>query len=67
MAFTVYDWLFGAAVFVAAFVATWRWLDTRADHKRRRHDRSCRGVDRSARSRPSAAPRTNSSGGAVIR
>ncbi len=35
MAFTVYDWLFGAAVFIATFVATWRWLDTRADRKRR--------------------------------
>ena len=28
MAFTVYDWLFGAAVFVATFVRTWRWLDS---------------------------------------
>ena len=36
MAFTVYDWLFGAAVFVAAFVGTWRWLDARAEQKRRR-------------------------------
>jgi hypothetical protein len=35
MAFTVYDWLFGAAVFVATFVGTWRWLDARAEHKRR--------------------------------
>jgi hypothetical protein len=36
MRFTVYDWLFGAAVFVAAFVRTWRWLDTRTEGKRRR-------------------------------
>jgi len=34
--FTVYDWLFGLAVFVAVFVRTWRWLDTRAEGKRRR-------------------------------
>ena len=35
MAFSVYDWLFGAAVFVATFVGTWRWLDARAEDKRR--------------------------------
>jgi hypothetical protein len=36
MRFTVYDWLFGAAVFVAAFVRSWRWLDRRTEGKRRR-------------------------------
>ena len=33
MDFTVYDWLFGAAVFVAAFVRTWRWLDSRTEEQ----------------------------------
>jgi hypothetical protein len=34
--FSVCDWLFGAAVFLAAFSRTRRWLDTRAEDKRRR-------------------------------
>jgi hypothetical protein len=34
--FTVYDWLFAAVVFVATFVRTWRWLDTRTEDKRHR-------------------------------
>jgi hypothetical protein len=33
--FTVYDWMFGAVVFVVTWVVTWRRLDTRSERKHR--------------------------------